>query len=140
MNKISLLLVEDNEGDIVLIKEMLEARNYLEKIIIVRDGEDAINYLKNAIILSELPSFILLDINLPKVNGHDILKFIKSSEELKHIPVTIHTTSSSPSDINNGFRNYANTYVTKRVGVEEFSDAIQQIEDFWIKTCKLPLI
>ena len=137
MKKISLLLVEDNEGDIVLITEVLEDRNYFDEINIVRDGEEALEFLKNSILMDNLLNIVILDINLPKVNGHEVLKFIKSREELKHIPVVIHTTSSSPSDINSGYRNYANAYVTKRVDVEEFFDTIQQIEDFWIKTCKL---
>lgn len=138
MNKLFLLLVEDNEGDIVLTKEAFEERNLVHEITVVRNGEEAIDFLKEASITDKLPNLILLDVNLPKVNGHEVLRFIKGSHELKHIPVIMFTTSSSPSDILKGYQNYVNGYITKPMDANEFLATVKQIEGFWIKTVKLP--
>lgn len=138
MNKLFLLLVEDNEGDIVLTKEAFEERNLVHEITVVRDGEEAIDFLKEASITDKLPNLILLDVNLPRMNGHEVLKFIKSSNELKHIPVIMLTTSSSPSDILKGYQNYVNGYITKPADADEFLAIVSDIEDFWIRTVKLP--
>lgn len=138
MNKLFLLLVEDNEGDIVLTKEAFEERNLVHEITVVRDGEEAIDFLKEASISDKLPNLILLDVNLPRMNGHEVLKFIKSSNELKHIPVIMLTTSSSPSDILKGYQNYVNGYITKPADADEFLAIVSDIEDFWIRTVKLP--
>lgn len=138
MNKLFLLLVEDNEGDIVLTKEAFEEHNIIQDMAIARDGEEAIIFLKNALSTRKLPNLILLDVNLPKVNGHEVLRFIKGSHELKHIPVIMLTTSSSPSDILKGYQNYVNGYITKPMDANEFLATVKQIEGFWIKTVKLP--
>lgn len=138
MNKLFLLLVEDNEGDIVLTKEAFEERNLVHEITVVRDGEEAIDFLKKASTIDKLPNLILLDVNLPRMNGHEVLKFIKSSNELKHIPVIMLTTSSSPSDILKGYQNYVNGYITKPADADEFLAIVSDIEDFWIRTVKLP--
>ena len=106
----------------------------------MRDGWEAIQFLEktgsytNAV----TPELILLDVNLPKMNGHEVLKVIKSSEKLKHIPVIMLTTSSSEGDIMQSYQNYANCYITKPVETENFMKVITSIEDFWISIVKLP--
>lgn len=140
MNKAHILLVEDNEGDILLTKEAFEERQIINKISIARDGEDAINFLE-LIDKSEIknyPDIILLDINLPKKNGHEVLKFIKNSDKFKHIPVLVLTTSSSEKDVREAYNNHVNSYITKPTTMTDFIDAISKIEDFWIGIVQLP--
>lgn len=140
MNSAHILLVEDNEGDILLTREALEARKLINKIDIAKNGVLAIDFLEN--ILSNegalLPDLILLDINLPKKNGQEVLQFIKNHNSLKQIPVIMLTTSSSDRDIIASYRNHANCYIMKPVDVGNFMEAITKIEDFWFTTVKLP--
>ena len=140
MNSAHILLVEDNEGDILLTREALEARKLISKIDIAKNGVLAIDFLEN--ILSNegalLPDLILLDINLPKKNGQEVLQFIKTHNSLKQIPVIMLTTSSSDRDIIASYRNHANCYIMKPVDVGNFMEAITKIEDFWFTTVKLP--
>lgn len=140
MERIHILLVEDNEGDILLTKDALESGKILNKLTIVKDGKTAIDYLtkKDDYINSELPDLILLDVNLPKKNGHEVLHFIKTNEDLKQIPVIMLTTSSSELDINLSYKEHANCYITKPVEVDSFLDVISKIENFWITIVKLP--
>ncbi len=139
MKQVHILLVEDNEGDIVLTIEALEDRKITNKISVVRDGKQAINFLTKTAEYAdaELPDLILLDINLPKKNGQEVLMYIKTNELLKHIPVIMLTTSSSEKDIVQSYNNFANCYITKPVEVEDFMNAIAKIEDFWINIVKL---
>ena len=140
MNSAHILLVEDNEGDILLTREALEARKLINKIDIAKNGVLAIDFLEN-ILLNEgalLPDLILLDINLPKKNGQEVLQFIKTHNSLKQIPVIMLTTSSSDRDIIASYRNHANCYIMKPVDVGNFMEAITKIEDFWFTTVKLP--
>ena len=142
MNKkeVKILLVEDNEGDIVLTLEALKDAKADNSVMVVRDGEEAMQYLlkqgkyKNA----ETPDIILLDINLPKMNGKEVLEEIKKNEALKIIPVIMLTTSNSEKDILESYRNHANCYITKPVDFQKFMDAVQMIKDFWISIVQLP--
>lgn len=102
----------------------------------MRDGEKAIEYLQ--LPDTELPDLILLDLNLPRVNGHEVLEFVKTSERLKRIPVVILTTSSSEKDVNETYDHYANGYIVKPVDVSQFFDVVTQIQDFWFTVVKLP--
>ena len=140
MESIHILLVEDNEGDILLTKEALEDAKILVKLSVVRDGKEAIDFLNKAgkYAAVALPDLLLLDVNLPKKNGHEVLKYIKTNENFKHIPVIILTTSSSPADINLSYDNYANCYITKPVSVNDFLSMITTIENFWISVVMLP--
>jgi CheY-like chemotaxis protein len=140
MKSIHVLLVEDNEGDILLTREALEEGKLVNQISIARDGKEAIDFLeKNAPFqASMLPDLILLDINLPKKNGHEVLEFIKTADAYKHIPVIMLTTSSSFKDINSSYLHHANCYITKPVEVEEFFRVVVQLENFWINIVKLP--
>lgn len=140
MKPVHILLVEDNEGDILLTSEALEEGRILNKISVARDGKAAIDFLSKtgAYVDAESPDLILLDINLPKKNGFEVLEFVKTNPELRHIPVIMLTTSSSMRDVEQSYRNYANCYITKPIEVTEFMDAISRIEDFWLSVVKLP--
>jgi CheY-like chemotaxis protein len=140
MEPIHILLVEDNEGDILLTTEALENVKLHISLSVVKDGKAAIDFLLNRGIYTDeaQPDLLLLDVNLPKKNGHEVLKFIKSDKHLRHIPVIMLTTSSSPSDINAAYQNYANCYITKPVEAHNFLDIVSTIENFWISIVKLP--
>ena len=140
MEIIRILLVEDNEGDIMLTQEAFEDAKINTKLSVAMDGEQAIDYLnkKDGYSNELTPDLILLDINLPKKNGHEVLKYIKEEAGLKHIPVIMLTTSSSQKDINQAYNSYANCYITKPVEVNEFLSVIATIESFWTSIVKLP--
>ena len=140
MKPFNLLLVEDNEGDIILTIEAFEEAGIANKINVARDGEQAVKLLQNCIRenSSELPDIIILDVNLPKMNGHEVLRYIKMHEKLKHIPVLMLTTSSSERDINESYRNFASCFITKPVEINEFVKVVQKIEMFWLSIVQLP--
>jgi CheY-like chemotaxis protein len=140
MQIIHILLVEDNEGDILLTSEALNEAKILTKLSVVKDGKEAIDFVNRSgkYVDVSLPDLILLDVNLPKKNGHEVLKYIKGDERLKHIPVIMLTTSSSQKDINLSYNNYANCYITKPVDVNEFLSVVTTIENYWISIVKLP--
>jgi CheY-like chemotaxis protein len=139
MQQIHILLVDDNEGDILLTREALEEARIINKISIAYDGIQAIDLLKKAArVAGTMPDLILLDINLPKMNGTEVLSIIKSNPDLRRIPVIMLTTSSSEKDILASYDNYANCYITKPVDLDRFMDVVRTIEDFWISIVKLP--
>jgi two-component system, chemotaxis family, response regulator Rcp1 len=139
MQQIHILLVDDNEGDILLTREALEEARIINRISIAYDGMEAIRFLKSQpSFSSSMPDLILLDINLPKMDGTEVLSIIKSDPDLKRIPVIMLTTSSSEKDILASYDNYANCYITKPVDLEKFMDVVRTIEDFWITIVKLP--
>lgn len=140
MIPIHILLVEDNEGDIFLVTEALEERRIINKISIARDGSEALDFLekKGKYENEDFPDLILLDINLPKKNGHEVLEYIKSSQVLKGIPVIMLTTSSAESDIIRSYKNHANCFISKPVDADSFVKVIYNIENFWINIVKLP--
>jgi len=140
MVPIHILLVEDNEGDIFLVTEALEEGKIVNKISVTRDGREALDFLdkKGKYEKEELPDLILLDVNLPKKNGHEVLEYIKEKEALKQIPVIMLTTSSAEKDILMSYKNHANCFITKPVDVDNFLKVIYSIESFWISIVKLP--
>lgn len=140
MKRTHLLLVEDNEGDILLTKEALEERNIISEMSVVKDGKEALLFLlkEEKYIHAKTPDIILLDINLPKKSGHEVLEFIKNHISLRQIPVIMLTTSSSESDIRKSYKNHANCFITKPVEVGDFIKAISVIEDFWFNIVALP--
>lgn len=140
MKSIHILLIEDNEGDILLTKEAFEDAKILNQLSIARDGQQAIQFLEKQEPYTNVdtPDLVLLDVNLPKRNGHEVLQYIKTSKNLKHIPVIILTTSISEKDIAMSYENHANCYITKPVEVEDFLNVVSSIEDFWIKIVQLP--
>jgi CheY-like chemotaxis protein len=140
MRPIHILLVEDNEGDILLTTEALEDAKIMIKLSVAKDGKEAIDFVsqQGKYTDADVPDLLLLDINLPKKNGHEVLKYIKENENLKHIPVIMLTTSSSERDINASYNSYANCYITKPVEVNDFLTVVSTIENFWISIVKLP--
>lgn len=140
MKPIHILLVEDNEGDVFLVTEALEEGKVINKISVTRDGKEAMDFLdkKGKYENEQLPDLILLDINLPKKNGHEVLEYIKEKDELKQIPVIMLTTSSSEKDILLSNKNHANCFITKPVDVDHFLKVIYSIENFWVNIVKLP--
>ncbi|MBW0162397.1 MAG: response regulator [Sediminibacterium sp. Gen4] len=140
MKPIHILLVEDNEGDILLTTEALNDRKIANEVSIARDGTEALDFLRKTGKFSEAatPDLILLDINLPKMNGHDVLGVIKNDDELKKIPVIMLTTSSSKRDIDMSYEKGANCYITKPVDMDDFLHTISSIENFWISVVQLP--
>jgi len=135
----NILLVEDNQGDVLLTKEAFEESGNNCQLFVVNDGQEAINFLEQISPYTrvESPNLILLDINLPKMNGHEVLKYVKSNSNLKHIPVIILTTSSSEKDISECYSNYANCYITKPNDVADFFKIIENVNSFWLKNATL---
>ena len=140
MEPIHILLVEDNEGDIMLIKEAFEEAKMIIMLSVVNDGKEAIDFLNKEGRYADvdLPDLLLLDINLPKKNGHEVLQNIKEDMKLKHIPVIMLTTSSSQKDVNSSYKSHANCFITKPVEMDEFMSVVATIENFWISIVKLP--
>ena len=140
LNQIHILLVEDNEGDILLTTDALEEGKVVNRISVVKDGKAAIDFLEkeNGYEKATMPDLILLDVNLPKINGYEVLHYIKSSSKLKMIPVIILTTSSSERDITLAYKNCANCFITKPVEIDNFLQVIRSIENFWISIVHLP--
>jgi len=138
--KFDILLVEDNAGDILLTKEAFKRSNFDVFLNTVIDGELAIEYLSKDGEFKEVsrPDLILLDLNLPKKDGREVLKFIKTDQSLKSIPVIILSTSTSSVDINKAYELSANSFVTKPVDFNSFLTVVKTIEKFWFRIAKLP--
>jgi chemotaxis family two-component system response regulator Rcp1 len=139
-NEVSILLVEDNEGDIVLTVEALKEAKINNSITVLRDGEEALRYLRKQPPYEHAthPDLVFLDINLPKVDGKEVLASIKNDPDLKTIPVVILTTSNSDNDIMESYSNHANCYITKPVDFKKFMEVVHMIKDFWITVVQLP--
>ena len=140
MRTIHILLVEDNDGDILLTTEALEERKIVNKISVAKDGQEALDFIfKNGKYKeASTPDLVLLDVNLPKKSGHEVLEILKNNEFTKVIPIIMLTTSSSEKDIYKSYKNHANCYITKPVEADDFLDAITNIEHFWINIVTLP--
>ena len=136
---ISILLVEDDPGDVLMTREALAESKLLNDLHVLADGREAIDHLTEAAQGTKpRPDLILLDLNLPKVDGREVLAFIKGEPRLRRIPVVILTTSSAEEDIARSYDNYANAYVTKPVDFEQFIKVVRQIDDFFVGVVKLP--
>ena len=129
-----ILLVEDNEGDILLTLEAFEECKIKTEISVAKNGQEALDFLykKGNFMDAKKPDLILLDINLPIFNGHEVLKKIKSDPDLKKIPVIMLTTSSSAKDIDKAYDANCNSYIKKPINIDDFIDAILKIEEFWL--------
>lgn len=140
MKHVHILLVEDNEGDIVLTQEAFKAGALTNLISVARDGEEALDFLykRGKFIDAERPDIVLLDINIPKINGHEVLSIAKRDDNLKQIPVVMLTTSSSDADISDAYSNYANSYIIKPIDLSKFMEAVIKIENFWLTLVTLP--
>ena len=138
---LKVLLVEDNEGDVRLIKEAFNESKIEKTFSVAKDGGDALNYLyKRGVYNTETlrPDIILLDINLPRKNGFEVLESIKSDPDLKRIPVIMLSSSSSEDHISKSYELSANCYITKPVDFDEYTQLVRTIEDFWFQMAKLP--
>jgi two-component system, chemotaxis family, response regulator Rcp1 len=135
MKEVHILLVEDNEGDILLTKEALKEVKITNKVSVATDGEQALEMLRSG---SCLPDMIFMDINLPKMDGLELLGILKSDDRFKMIPVIMLTTSSGEKDIIVSYKNYANCFVTKPVDLKSFIEVVKTIESFWISIVRLP--
>lgn len=134
--KINILLVEDNEGDVVLMLEAFKGHSARLNISVIDNGEAALLSLKSA--AAVLPDLIILDINLPKVDGREVLHFVKNDNELKKIPVVMLTSSSLQKDIEYSYNNCANCYIVKPGNLNDFIGTIHSIEKFWIHCVTYP--
>jgi CheY-like chemotaxis protein len=132
--------VEDNEGDIGLIEEVLEEAKIRNNLHIAKDGEEAMLFLhgEGRFSGSPRPDVILLDLNLPKKDGREVLREIKEDDILKNIPVVILTTSGAEKDIHRSYDLHANAYVTKPLDFDQFIIVIKSIANFWLEIVKLP--
>lgn len=139
--QIEILLVEDNEGDIGLIEEVFEEAKIRNILHVAKDGEEAMLFLRGEERFSgsPRPDIILLDLNLPKKDGREVLKEIKEGEDLKNIPVVILTTSGAEKDVLKAYDLHANAYITKPLDFNQFMKVIESIENFWLEIVKLPM-
>jgi chemotaxis family two-component system response regulator Rcp1 len=137
---IQILLVEDSLADIDLTLEALEEAKFVNEVNTVRDGAAAIAYLRREAGYEEAvrPDLIILDLNLPKRSGHEVLQTLKADSELRRIPVAVLTTSGAESDVVKSYDLGANCYLTKPVDVGQFLKVVQSIEDFWFGVVRLP--
>ena len=137
---IEVLLVEDSPGDVRLTREAFKDAKICISLHVASDGAEAMDFLNRAGKHTSVPrpDLILLDLNLPKKDGREVLAEIKQSEALKSIPVVILTTSASDVDILRSYRLHANCYITKPVGLEGFLEVVRSIDSFWLSIVKLP--
>lgn len=137
---VEILLIEDNEADVRLTREGIKEAKINNNLYVVRDGEEAMDFLNKEHPYEDVvtPDLILLDLNLPKKDGREVLEEIKNNEELAHIPIVILTTSEAEKDIVRSYKLHANCYVTKPMGIEQFVEVISAIENFWFSIVKLP--
>ncbi|MFD6896893.1 response regulator [Rhodococcus sp. NPDC060086] len=137
---IDVLLVEDDPGDELMTREAFEDNKIGNALHVVRDGEEALDFLyqRGAHVDAPKPDLILLDLNLPKYDGRQVLEKIKSDPDLAPIPVVVLTTSSAEEDILRSYRLHANAYVTKPVDLDQFIKAVKQIDEFFVQVVRLP--
>lgn len=142
MNPIEVLLVEDSEADAVMVKETLLDSKLKMNLNVVHDGVEAMHYLqrKGKYQQQRTPDLIILDLNLPKKDGREVLAEIKEDDRIKQIPVVVLTTSSAEEDIVRSYKLHANCYITKPLDFDQFAKIVASIESFWFTIAKLPPI
>lgn len=138
--KVKILLIEDNPGDVRLTKEALTESKLSNELIVMNDGVEALKLLRREVNNPDytLPDIILLDLNLPKKDGREVLAEIKSDDKLKKIPVVILTISKAEEDILRSYNLHANCYITKPIDFHQFIKVVKSIENFWFTIVKLP--
>jgi CheY-like chemotaxis protein len=138
---IEVLLVEDNPGDVRLTQEALKEGRIINHLNVVRDGVEATDYLwrRGKFLDAPRPDLILLDLNLPRKNGSEVLQEIKSDPNLRRIPVMILTTSKAEQDLQQAYDLHANCYIAKPVDLDQFLNVVRSIEHFWFKIVTLPV-
>jgi two-component system response regulator len=137
---IEILLVEDNPGDVRLTQEALKENKIRNNLHVTKDGVDAMHFLRkiNGYKDAPRPDLILLDLNLPKKDGREVLTEIKTDEELRSIPVVILTTSADEDDVAKAYQMHANCYVRKPIDLNRFIEVVKVIENFWLSIVELP--
>jgi CheY-like chemotaxis protein len=137
---IEVLLVEDDPGDVLLIREAFDFNKVHNNLNVVNDGEQALAYLKNQgrYAGANRPDLVLLDLNLPRKDGREVLAEVKADEDLRTIPVVVLTTSEAEEDVLKSYQLHANAYVTKPVDFERFVAIVRQIDDFFVSVVRLP--
>jgi CheY-like chemotaxis protein len=137
---IEILLVEDNPGDVRLTQEALKESRVLNNVSVVKDGVEAMAFLGREGKYCDAcrPDLILLDLNLPKKDGREVLADVKANEDLRCIPVVVLTSSRAEEDILKTYEHHANCYITKPIDLEQFVGVVKSIEDFWLTIVKLP--
>ena len=135
-----ILLVEDNPGDVFLTQEAFKEGRFAHRLSVVEDGEEAIRFLRQNGNYdgAPRPDLILLDLNLPKKDGRELLAEIKEDPGLRHIPVVVLTTSDAQQDISRAYKLHANCYLTKPIQMDDFLQKVRSIEDFWLTVVRLP--
>ncbi len=139
---IEILLVEDNPGDADLAREALDSGKFHNNLSVVGDGEAAMAFLRHEGVYADAPhpDLILLDLNLPKKDGREVLAEIKSDDNLKRIPVVILTTSCAEEDVLKTYNLHCNCYITKLIDLKQFFKVVKSIEDFWLSIVVLPKV
>jgi CheY-like chemotaxis protein len=137
---IDVLLVEDDPGDVLMTQEAFEHYKIRNKLHVVSDGEQAVQFLRREGEYADAvrPDLILLDLNLPRVDGREVLAQVKGDDELRSIPVVVLTTSEAEEDILRSYHLHANAYVTKPVDFDRFLDVVRKIDEFFVTVVKLP--
>ena len=137
---IEILLVEDSPADVRLTQEVLKKSKIRNRLHVVKNGMEALAFLRREGKYAQAvrPDLILLDLNLPRKSGREVLAEIKADEQLKVIPVVILTISSAEQDIATSYKNYANCYIIKPIDLTQFVGVVRSIEDFWLSIVKLP--
>ena len=138
--RVEILLIEDNPGDVRLTKLALKGGKILNNISVVMDGAEAMDFLLKKGKYSDAvrPDLIILDLNLPKKDGRQVLKEIKDNESLRRIPIVVLTTSRDEQDVLKSYNLHANAYITKPLGLDQFIDVVRSIETFWVSVVRLP--
>jgi CheY-like chemotaxis protein len=138
--QIEVLLVEDDPGDVLMTREAFGDYKVANRLHVVQDGADAMSFLRREGAFADVPrpDLVLLDLNLPRMDGREVLHAIKSDPELASIPVVVLTTSEAEEDVLRSYSLHANAYVTKPVDFERFIDVVRQIDDFFITVVRLP--
>ena len=137
---IEVLLVEDDAGDVLMTREALHEGRVFNRLNVVGDGVEALAYLRRAGEYADAvrPDLVLLDLNLPKRDGRQVLEEVKADPDLRRIPIVVLTTSEAEEDVLRSYDLHANAYVTKPVDFDRFVEVIRQIDDFWISVVRLP--
>ena len=140
LTPIEVLLVEDDPGDVLMTREAFEEHKVRNNLSVVSDGVDALAFVRREgeFVNAPRPDLILLDLNLPRRDGREVLQEITADPELRDIPVVVLTTSAAESDVLSSYRLHANAYVTKPVDFDRFISVVKQIDDFFISLVKLP--
>ncbi len=137
---VEILLVEDNSGDVRLTQEVFKEAKMLNHLNVVGDGVDAMAFLRREGRYADVvrPDIVLLDLNLPRRSGRDVLEEMKGDPALRNIPIVILTTSEAEQDVLDAYEHHANCYITKPVGLEQFVDIVRSISQFWLSIVALP--